>query len=152
MEKIEADRGHSYMKKLLAFFAFVAILLFPSTQLVAQDVSAMTGVVVDSSGAVLPNVTVTLTNKTRGLTFTQTTSGSGSYRFSSIPPGGGYEATFSISGFAPLTVKDISLNVATIRTQNATLIAGMHAEVEVNASNATVTSTRPMPPLATSSK
>jgi Carboxypeptidase regulatory-like domain len=127
------------MKKFLAFFAFVAILLSASTQLKAQEVSAMTGSVVDSSGAVLPGVTVTLINKARGLTYTQTTNAGGSYRFSSIPPGPGYEANFMISGFAPLTVKDISLNVATIRTQDATLIAGMHAEVEVNASNATVT-------------
>ena len=127
------------MKKLLAFFAFIAILLSPATRLMAQNASAMTGNVVDTSGAAIPNVVVNLTNKTKGLTFTKTTNASGSYSFIDIPPASGYEATFTLSGFVTLIIKDISLNVATTRTQNATLNAGAHAEVEVNASNATVT-------------
>ena len=103
----------------------------------------MTGTVVDSSGAVVPGVTVTLVNKVRGLTFTQITNASGTYRFSDIPPGDGYEATFTFNGtgggFAPLTISNIYLTVATVRTQNATLVVGAHTEVEVTASNSNVT-------------
>ena len=80
------------MKKLLVVFVFVAILFSTPKHLGAQSVSAMTGTVIDSSGAVVPGATVTLTNKVRGLTFTQITNASGTYRFSDIPPGGGYEA------------------------------------------------------------
>jgi hypothetical protein len=129
------------MKKFFAVFVFVAILFSTPKHLVAQSVSAMTGTVTDSSGAVVPGATVTLTNKVRGLTFTQITSASGTYRFSDIPPGGGYEAVFAFpgGGFAPLTVSNIYLTVASVRTQNATLVVGANTEVEVTASNAEVT-------------
>jgi hypothetical protein len=124
-------------------FVFAAILFSACKHLSAQSVSAMTGTVVDSSGAVVPGVTVTLTNRVRGLTFTQITNSSGTYRFSDIPPGDGYEATFAFNGsgggFAPLSIKNIYLNVATVRTQNATLVVGAHTEVEVTASNSNVT-------------
>lgn len=73
------------MKKFLAVLLFVAILLPASNHLLAQSVSAMTGTVTDSSGAVMPGVTVTLVNKVRGLAFTQITNSSGTYRFSDIP-------------------------------------------------------------------
>ena len=130
------------MKKFfIAMFVFAAILFSASKHLAAQSVSAMTGTVIDSSGAVVPGVTVTLVNKVRGLTFTQITNATGTYRFSDIPPGDGYEATFAFpgGGFAPVNVKNIYLNVATVRTQNATLVAGASAEVEVTASNSNVT-------------
>jgi hypothetical protein len=131
------------MKKLIVMFVFAAILFSACKDIAAQSVSGMTGTVVDSSGAVVPGATVTLTNKVRGLTFTQITNSSGAYRFSDIPPGDGYEATFTFGGsgggFAPLAIKNIYLTVATIRTQNATLVVGAHTEVEVTASNSTVT-------------
>jgi len=106
----------------------------------AQEASGMTGLVTDSSGAVVPNVTVTLANKTTGVKFTQTTNGLGEYRFAEIPPGQGYQATFSASGFTVLNVKDIYLTVSSVRTQNATLTAGAASvEVNVNASASEVT-------------
>jgi hypothetical protein len=102
-------------------------------------VSGMTGEVTDSSGAVIPGAVVTLSNATTGLKFTLTTNGIGEYRFSNVPPGQGYEATFTAAGFTPVDVKNIYLTVATVRTQNATLSVGAHTEIEVTASNAEVT-------------
>jgi hypothetical protein len=105
-----------------------------------QAVSAgMTGEVTDSSGAVIPGAVVTLSNATTGLKFTQTTNGVGEYRFSNIPPGQGYEASFTATGFTPFDVKSIYLTVATVRPQNATLAVGAHTEIEVTASNSEVT-------------
>jgi len=82
---------------------------------------------------------VTLTNKTTGVRLTQTTNLIGSYRFTDVPPGAGYEVSFSAKGFTPLAVKDIYLSVATVRTQNATLLIGAHEEVQVSAANSLVT-------------
>jgi hypothetical protein len=127
------------MKKFLAFFVFLAVSFSVPSLLRAQDTSAMTGNVVDATGAAVPDATVTLTNKTTGLKFTQTTSSSGSYIFAQVPPGAGYEAVFSHPGFAPTAISSIYLTVATTRTQNATLTAGTNVEVEVTASNSTVT-------------
>ena len=99
----------------------------------------MTGNVVDATGAAVPGATITLTNKTTGLKFTQTTNSSGSYTFSQIPPGAGYEALYTRQGFAATDIKNIYLTVSTTRTQNATLTAGANETVEVTASNSEVT-------------
>jgi hypothetical protein len=106
----------------------------------AQDTSNMVGTVTDQSGAAVPGATVTLSNSTNGQKFTETTNSIGFYRFANVPPGTGYEVTFSAKGFNPLQVKDIYLTVGTVRTQNASLAVGAHQEVvEVSASNAEVT-------------
>ena len=99
----------------------------------------MTGEVTDSSGAAVVGATVTVTNATNGLKFTQTTNSSGLYRFTSIPPGPGYEVKFTANGFAPIDVKDIYLIVSQVRTQNAALSVGADVAIEVNASSAEVT-------------
>ncbi|HEY1742624.1 MAG TPA: carboxypeptidase-like regulatory domain-containing protein [Granulicella sp.] len=127
------------MKKLLTFFVFLAIVFSAPSLLKAQDVSAMTGEVTDATGAAVPGTVVTLTNKTKGLKYSQTSSDSGGYRFTDIPPGPGYEAIFTHAGFASLAIKDIYLTVATTRTQNAKLLAGANEQIEVTASNSEVT-------------
>jgi hypothetical protein len=100
----------------------------------------MTGTVTDQSGAAVPNVAVTLENKTTGQKYNTTSGATGFYRFSDLPPGAGYEASFTAKGFAPLQVNDIYLTVGEVRTQNATLTVGARQEViQVSASNAEVT-------------
>jgi len=105
----------------------------------AQDAAGMTGTVTDASGAVVPGATVTLVNKSKGLKFTLVTNSSGDYRFSNIPPGPGYEAIFTSTGFAPFDVKDIYLTVGTVRTQNAKVAAKSDVAINVSAANAEVT-------------
>jgi len=69
-----------------------------------QNVSGMTGVVTDQSGAAVPNAVITLKNTATGVKFTVNSNADGSYRFAQIPPGQGYEAIFTATGFAPLGV------------------------------------------------
>src|SRR5262245_7365425 len=69
---------------------------------VAAAQATPAGEVKDTTGAVLPGVTVeaaspALTGKVR----TAVTDGSGRYRIESLPPGS-YTVTFSLTGFAPL--------------------------------------------------
>ncbi len=59
----------------------------------------MTGVVSDSTGAVIPGTVVTLSNPSTGISFTQTTDNLGSYRFVNVPPSPGYRVTFKHDGF-----------------------------------------------------
>ena len=104
------------------------------------DVSGMTGLVTDQSGAAVPGAVVTLKNSSTGAKYTATTNEIGYYRFSEIPPGQGYEAVFTAKGFAPLDIRGIYLTVANVRTQNASLAISTHAEVvQVTASNSEVT-------------
>jgi hypothetical protein len=120
---------------ILAVFALTSVPVC-----YGQNVSGMTGVVTDQSGAVVPNAAVSLSNSATGLKFTQSTNSLGVYRFSNIPPGQGYQAVYTAAGFAPLAVKEIYLTVGTIRTQNAKLTIGSRTEmVEVTATNSEVT-------------
>jgi hypothetical protein len=120
----------------------LAVLVLTPLQLCygQQTVAGMTGEVTDQSGAVVPNATVTLSNAATSLKFTEKTNAIGVYRFTEIPPGQGYEAVFTAAGFNSLVVKNIYLTVGTVRTQNASLTVGAHAEaVEVTATNSEVT-------------
>lgn len=126
------------VKVFCCLFAISALASVPVCY--GQNVSGMTGQVTDTTGAVIPGATVTLSNPTTSAKFTQTTDGQGFYRFSEIPPGQGYEASFTAKGFSDVAVKNIYLTVATVRTQNATLTVGSStAEIEVTASNSEVT-------------
>jgi hypothetical protein len=100
----------------------------------------MTGVVTDPSGAVIPGTTVTLRNSSTGVSFTETTDSTGTYRFPNVPPNPGYKAVFSHEGFSNEEISNISLGVGITRTQNARLKVGANAQtVEVSASNEVVT-------------
>jgi len=99
----------------------------------------MTGVVMDSTGAVIPGAIVTLLNPSTGVQFVKITDALGSYRFAGIPPGSGYKATFSHVGFSVAEISDITLAVSVSRTQNMTLMPGNVETIEVSAANSDVT-------------
>src|SRR5215471_20581393 len=113
------------MRRILATLAFIILFVSSTAFLQAQqDKSSMTGVVTDVSGALVPNTTVVLSNPHTGVSFTQTTDDKGSYRFTSVPPGTGYQVSFAHDGFATTQVKNVALEVGTARTQDAKLQAG----------------------------
>ena len=101
---------------------------------VAQSMNAgdIRGIVTDASGAVLPDVTVTLVNKNTGVTKILTTNQDGLFDTSSIVTGT-YELTFSKAGFQTFIRSSITVNVENI-TVNAQLTVGAVTEqVIVNA-------------------
>ncbi len=106
----------------------------------AQDVASITGVVTDSSGAVIPNVNVVLENPLNSTTFKAVTNSVGAYTIANVPAGPGYKITFSAGGFHPVTITNLSLNVDATRTQNARLEVGTSSEiVQVSAASQTET-------------
>lgn len=125
------------------FYALAALILTSMPVCFGQATAAtagMTGVVTDQSGAVVPDVTVKLTNTATNSSFSETTNASGVYHFVNVPPGQGYDAVFTAPGFAPVEVKNLYLTAETVRTQNATMTVGASQQViEVNASNSEVT-------------
>jgi len=127
------------MRKLLAIIALSAIVLATPIFVFAQDSSSMTGVVTDATGAVIPGTTVSLSNPSTGVTFSQTTDGQGSYRFVNVPPNPGYKASFNHQGFSTVEVSGVTLIVGVTRTQNAKLVPGSVETIEVSASNTAVT-------------
>jgi hypothetical protein len=120
------------MKKIFSFF----VLLACSTLSFAQSMSSMTGTVTDATGTSIPGVTVTLINSAAGVGVIYATDKDGHYRFPNLPAGTGYMAIFAHAGFPSLRVSNITLSVATTRTQNAVLRAGAEVVMDVSATPA----------------
>jgi hypothetical protein len=102
------------------------VLLAPTAS--AQQASGLTGVVKDTSGAVLPGVTVEATSpalieKIR----TVISDGEGRYNIVDLPPGT-YALTFTLSGFSTTIREGIELTSGFTATVNAELRVGALAE------------------------
>jgi hypothetical protein len=127
------------MRNLFTRIMLVASLLLAPAFVSAQTAATVTGVVTDASGAVLPGASVVLSNPTTGVQYKDTTNSAGSYHFADVPPGPHYVMTFSHSGFASYSVKDVYVNVANSRTQDAKLTAGTSETIEVSAAGESAT-------------
>ena len=110
------------MRLLARIFRVLAVILSTATMAYAQ--ASIAGVVRDSSGAVLPGVTVeasspALIEKARAVT----TDGTGQYRIVDLRPGV-YTVTFSLSGFNGFKRDGIALEGSFVATVNADLRVG----------------------------
>jgi hypothetical protein len=79
----------------------IAVAAFAATS-AAQGVTtaAMTGVVLDAQGAVVPGVTITATHVPSGTVYTGVTQGDGRYTLPGMRVGGPYKVTAELSGFS----------------------------------------------------
>lgn len=83
----------------------------------------LTGVVRDSTGAVLPNATVAITNQDTSESRTVTTTSDGVYRAEAINPGR-YQIRVTDPGFAAVDLKDINVPPSVVTTYDATMPIG----------------------------
>ena len=140
--------------------ALALLVLFPAA---ARAQASITGVVKDSTGAVLPGVTVeasspALIEKVR----TAVTDGTGQYRIVDLRPGV-YTVTFTLAGFGTVRREGIELTGSFTATVNAELRVGARrgndhrhrrsadrrrAEREAAAGARAATSSPPSPPCA----
>src|SRR5262247_3652489 len=82
-----------------AFLSLFASLLLLAGQAYGQGTtSRVTGTVVDTTGAVVPDATVKLTNEANSISFTTQSSSSGAYAFDLIPAGV-YSVSVEKTGF-----------------------------------------------------
>jgi carboxypeptidase family protein len=96
------------------------------------DEGAISGVVQDTTGAVIPNAQVTLLNTDQGITLQTKSSASGNFTFSPVRVGH-YTLTATANGFAKTTQQNITLNVAQYLQVNLQLKPGATTEtVEVD--------------------
>ena len=117
------------------FVILVLLLMFVGLQPVfAQQVSGLTGVVTDSSGAAVAGVSVKLTNTLTGAAYSAQTDDIGVYLFPKLPPSSGYTLTFEKENFRTLTISQITLGVGVTETHNAQLeIGSVSQAIEVTA-------------------
>ncbi|HET7694254.1 MAG TPA: TonB-dependent receptor [Vicinamibacterales bacterium] len=97
------------MKHYAWLIGVLALCLSATTGAYAQEQSAsIQGVVADTSGAVLPGVTIEARSPSVVGVSTTTSDERGIYRFPALPPGR-YELTASLSGFATKKLSDVDL-------------------------------------------
>jgi outer membrane receptor protein involved in Fe transport len=121
------------MKRLAILCLLALVCCFLSLNLAAQSASTATilGQVVDPQGAVVPGAKVTATNQATGVGRSTNTTSSGNYSIPNLAPGT-YTIKVDAKGFAPGSVKDITLNVGDQRDLGFKLnIAGSTESVEV---------------------
>src|SRR2546421_691142 len=87
----------------------------------------LTGVVLDATGAAVPNATVTLVNTQTGTRFTTQSNGNGEYRFNNVPIGR-YNVSSTAAGFAAASVANIDLQLNRTVTVNLTMPVGQMSE------------------------
>ncbi len=111
---------------------FCLLLLQGRSAFGQVDEGAITGTVVDSTGAVIPNATVTLINTDQGITLETRSNGTGGYTFSPVKQGN-YTITVTAQGFSKTTQKNVHVDVAQTLQVNISLKLGAATEtVEVN--------------------
>jgi len=128
--------------RLPGFFTTIsvvtALLLFSSALPMwgqTGTLGTVTGVATDQSGAVVPDVTVALKDKSTNTVQTTNTNTSGRYTFVNVRPGD-YEVSFTKAGFSKVTIPSDVVEVGETSTNNVTMKVGSESQtVEVQASN-----------------
>lgn len=114
-------------KAFLKYFglcaAFSILMLSAGTAYGQATTGYITGQVTDSSGAVIPNVTVTATEVNKGIQFHARTNGVGEYTILNVTPGT-YKITAAASGFATGVALNANLVIDQKLLQNFTLKPG----------------------------
>jgi hypothetical protein len=109
---------------------------------------AITGLVTDKTGAVIPGAVIAATNGATDITVRTTSTGSGDYLFPNLDPGV-YSITTTAKSFETLTQQNVHVNALETQTYNPVLtVGGASVEITVTAappqletSNATLGST-----------
>ena len=122
-------------KVLSTLLLFVASLLFSSVATAQTNQGVIAGNVVDSSGAAIPNVSITATGVDTGVVYKTTTTSAGAYRFPSIQIGR-YNITTNAPGFKESVNTGVEVRVGTTTSRDLSLSAGGANETVTVDSNA----------------
>jgi Carboxypeptidase regulatory-like domain/TonB dependent receptor len=98
------------LRSWLLATALILTLLGAVTTKAQVLYGTLTGRITDQTGAVVPNVTVTITSQDTGAVRTATSSEQGDYRVTNLLPGS-YTLSLAQSGFADFTQKNIVLEI-----------------------------------------
>ena len=113
----------SISRFLMGCLAFVVTAGLAYPTLAQQQLGAIQGTIVDPSKAVMPGVTVTVTNLDTGLVRTTITNETGVYRVTSLDPGR-YKVTAELQGFRQAAQNEVILSVGATLGVNFSLSAG----------------------------
>ena len=117
----------------------VGVFVMCATSAHAQfDSANISGVVQDTTGAILPGVDVTLTNVGTKIARQAVTNEAGLYTFPNVPVGE-YQITARLSGFKPITKSGVQVNAGlNIRVDVALEIGAVSETIQVQAATTLV--------------
>ncbi len=101
----------------------VALCMFTTSLFAQYGAGVILGTISDSSGAVLPAVTVTINNRETDETRTVQTDGSGNFRFNALPPGT-YTVTSTMTSFKTAVLAGLNVPVNTETRADITMLVG----------------------------
>ena len=113
-------------KRFAPFFLVVVALLATSSAL-AQSTARIQGTVTDAKGAVVPNATVVVRNKSTAAERTVQTDSDGNYQMAALPVGL-YSVEVRVQGFKTQVADSVTLEVAKTLIQNFQLDVGAISE------------------------
>jgi hypothetical protein len=129
MIKVVSHRGGLRTTLVLFLSLLVASLAVFGQERVGQ----IAGTATDQSGAVLPGVSVTITNKASARALSTVTGGDGAYIIRDVEPGR-YSVKFDAKGFNAIEYADVSLLVGrTVKLDASLKVGGTEQMVEVSA-------------------
>ncbi|HET8546478.1 MAG TPA: TonB-dependent receptor [Bryobacteraceae bacterium] len=126
--------AHARAWRILPALAAFALLLFHFNSFAQERFGELNGTITDPSGAVLPNVAVSVTANESGRIFTTKSGSEGTYVIRPLEPGY-YTARFELTGFTTHEVPSIQLLAGQILKVNAPLqLTGSQQSVQVTES------------------
>ena len=114
-----------HVRLLLAVLFSASLLLIPSAW--AQENATITGAVSDPTGAVIPNVAITLTNTATGQARETASNNSGIYVFSNVGVGH-FNLDVTAPGFQKFSRTDIDVNTGQTLKEDVNLTVGNAAQ------------------------
>jgi Carboxypeptidase regulatory-like domain len=110
------------------FCAIVALAWLPAAAAAQSSATgSLSGTVIDSSGGLLPGVTVLASNPNTGVSQSAVSGSSGEWTVAALPVGR-YDLTFELNGFKKLTRSDVLVEAVVTRQLNVTLEVGAVTE------------------------
>jgi outer membrane receptor protein involved in Fe transport len=122
------EGGVSMVFRIVARLLLLALLVAPGKALAQTSMGAVSGTVKDSTGAVVPGATVTLTNQETNIRGERVTNESGYFTFVNVRPGT-YTLTVELTGFSKAQLSAFVVGVNETVARNVTLKVGATTEV-----------------------
>ena len=114
-------------KRFVPFVLLLAAAFIATPSALAQSTATLQGTVADSKGAVLPNATIVVKNRSTSAERTAQTDSDGNYQLAALPPGV-YSVEVRVQGFKTQVADQVTLEVAKTAVQNFQLDVGAITE------------------------
>jgi outer membrane receptor protein involved in Fe transport len=114
-------------KRFVSFVLMLVAALLATSPALAQSTATLQGTVTDSKGAVLPNATVVVRNRSTSAERTTQTDTDGNYQLAALPVGV-YSVEVRVQGFKTQVADQVTLEVAKTAVQNFQMDVGAISE------------------------